>query len=463
MNDKNYTKFVNKKNINNKGRNLFLKLEPNYMPIQITNINTRNYSNKNSNLTNTYSQKIKMFHNYMQNKARLRFPPGMFSYKRNINHNLNNSYGSKNESNKFYSNNQNNIFFPNKKLQNENTETSSFRTLTNNDNNISNNFLSISSLNINKLRILNEANYKNRSFDMGNTFNNTNFKYDFLKYNNIIINNIQQPKMRSRSNNIIYINSKKSSKNNSIQYSNKNVNNIINEKEIKIKNYFIGKTKGENESRRMIVEYLKVLKQKENNKSKISNILKNNNISYKVLNQQNIFNNINNYTNKSLSNSYVSNYFKKIESPKKKINFKNIKKFLNDMDDASKDKINMVKFLSVPKIMELIFFENSHKYIFILVPNQLSFKKGIESYIFKWNDIKTGKYIGGFDLIKVTSCYLNSKKDKNVLIETFDGVFHRQYELVTSSKEIASYYVKSINYLSRLEKCKIYNNKYLCD
>ena len=61
----------------------------------------------------------------------------------------------------------------------------------------------------------------------------------------------------------------------------------------------------------MIVEYLKVLKQKENNKSKISNILKNNNISYKVLNQQNIFNNINNYTNKSLSNSYVSNYFKK--------------------------------------------------------------------------------------------------------------------------------------------------------
>ena len=208
MNNKNYTKFVNKKNINNKPRNLFLKLEPNYMPIQITNINTRNYSNKNSNLTNTYSQKIKMFHNYMQNKARLRFPPGMFSYKRNINHNLNNSYGSKNESKKFYSNNQNNIFFPNKKLQNENTETSSFRTLTNNDNNISNNFPSISSLNINKLRILNEANYKNRSFDMGNTFNNTNFNYDFLKYNNIIINNIQQPKMRSRTNNIIYINSK---------------------------------------------------------------------------------------------------------------------------------------------------------------------------------------------------------------------------------------------------------------
>ena len=65
--------------------------------------------------------------------------------------------------------------------------------------------------------------------------------------------------------------------------------------------------------------------------------------------------------------------------------------------------------------------------------------------------------MGGFDLIKINSCCINYKENKNILIETFDGEYHREYELITESKNTAENFVKSINYLSRLEKCKTYN------
>ena len=168
---------------------------------------------------------------------------------------------------------------------------------------------------------------------------------------------------------------------------------------------------------------------------------------------------LNNLNSQIISNTFNSN-FSKIKSPKKKTNIKNINKFLNDMNDFTNDKINLIKFLSVPRILELIFMEKKYKYIFMLVPNRLSYIKGIESYIFQWNDINQNIVAGGFDLVKVNSCCINNQNNKNVLIETFDGVYHRQYQLITESNDIASHYVKSINFLSRLEKCKIYNKKY---
>ena len=123
----------------------------------------------------------------------------------------------------------------------------------------------------------------------------------------------------------------------------------------------------------MIIEYLKILKQQENNKSKINNILRINNISNKVLNQKKIIYNINTYPNQSLSYTYVLAFNNKnIELPRKKYNIKNINKFLKDMNDITKDKINMIKFLSLPRIMGLIFMEKKFKYIFMLVPNQFS-------------------------------------------------------------------------------------------
>ena len=140
-------------------------------------------------------------------------------------------------------------------------------------------------------------------------------------------------------------------------------------------------------------------------------------------------------------------------------NFKNISKFLKDMNDISTDKIKMTIFLSLPRIMDLIFMNKTYKFIFKLVPNNLSYIKGLESYIYQWSDIKTKKIQGGFDLIKINSCCVNNKKNNNILIETFDGEIYREYELIAKSNNEAYEFVKSINYLSRLEKCKVYNKK----
>ena len=156
---------------------------------------------------------------------------------------------------------------------------------------------------------------------------------------------------------------------------------------------------------------------------------------------------------------YVKNN-KKLETPLERTYLKNVSKFLKDMNDITKDKVSMVKYLSTPRIMDLIFNEKIYKFIFLLKPNQLSYLKGLESYIFQWVDLKSKTIVGGFDLIKVNSCCVNFKEDKNVLIETYDGEYHREYELITKSSREASIIVRAINYISRLEKCKMYNKKY---
>ena len=438
-------------------------------------------TNKNKNkpskqkMANTINYKINIFNSYLLRKKNLKILPGMFSYKRKISKknsndnikNLNKSYNSsdkhniqnkKNKNNINYSNfvnnnnnnNKNNIILNNIKSLVDNTESSSIISLSNNDcNSIQPSFFS--SVNLNKFKLLNDANIKNRSMDMGNIFDNTHYNFDFLKYNNIIINNIQQPKIRSRSNEIMHINNKKNKKKKTKKKA-KNENNIDDDsisKEIKVK-----EAKAENESRKMLIDDLKPLQSKDLNKNEMNDVLKNNNISPKVLNQQMVLNN-------DINNSYsISSNLSKVEEPKKKTNLKNVQKFLNNMNDVTKDKINMIKFLSIPRMMKLNFLEQNYKFIFMLMPNSLSYIKGIESYIFQWNDISTSKVVGGFDLLKVNSCYINYQNNKNIFIETFDGINHRQYELLTKSSDIASLYVKSINYLSRLEKSKIYNKKF---
>jgi len=438
-------------------------------------------TNKNKNkpskqkMANTINYKINIFNSYLLRKKNLKILPGMFSYKRKISKknsndnikNLNKSYNSsdkhniqnkKNKNNINYSNfvnnnnnnNKNNIILNNIKSLVDNTESSSIISLSNNDcNSIQPSFFS--SVNLNKFKLLNDANIKNRSMDMGNIFDNTHYNFDFLKYNNIIINNIQQPKIRSRSNEIMHINNKKNKKKKTKKKA-KNENNIDDDsisKEIKVK-----EAKAENESRKMLIDDLKPLQNKDLNKNEMNDVLKNNNISPKVLNQQMVLNN-------DINNSYsIASNLSKVEEPKKKTNLKNVQKFLNNMNDVTKDKINMIKFLSIPRMMKLNFLEQNYKFIFMLMPNSLSYIKGIESYIFQWNDISTSKVVGGFDLLKVNSCYINYQNNKNIFIETFDGINHRQYELLTKSSDIASLYVKSINYLSRLEKSKIYNKKF---
>ena len=472
--NKKYEKFINKKN------NISISLQSN-------KYNNSNISNKKKKSTrtltmrpknnldnikskNTFTLKFDLYQ--YKRKSRLKFQQGMFSYKKNISSNYSNSIESNNSierhnlsvlSNKINNNKNNQAIFPNLKLfLLDNAEISSIKTLTNN----SNNFPNYSSMNLNKYKIMNNNNKISKSMDfknISNPFNNgVNYNYDFLKYNNIIINNINQPNIKLPSDEIHYKPKQElRTTHNLTQFLNKTKEKENEKNSIIFNNFFLYKSKAENESRRMIIEYLKILKNFEKNKSKLNNILKTQNISSKVLNQQKILNtDINIYT----MNSNNSKFFypinsKKIDSPKETSNFKNISKFLKDMNDISTDKIKMTIFLSLPRIMDLIFMNKTYKFIFKLVPNNLSYIKGLESYIYQWSDIKTKKIQGGFDLIKINSCCVNNKKNNNILIETFDGEIYREYELITKSNNEAYEFVKSINYLSRLEKCKVYNKK----
>ena len=221
----------------------------------------------------------------------------------------------------------------------------------------------------------------------------------------------------------------------------------------------------EKESRRMIIEYLKVLQKTE--KKDLNSVIKINHFSEKLLNQKKIFNDIqqsNNLIHKNYSTTFISysgaqsifNSMKDIKNP----HLTSYKSFINKMTDDKIDKIKMLKFLSVPRKFKLYFNGENFNFLFILRPNKLTFLNGIESYIFQWMDLNSQTYVGGFDLIKINSCYIKNNNNNIFIIVTLDSNIKKIYEIDTDSFTTTSYYVKSLNYLSQLEKCKIYNNNY---
>lgn len=261
-----------------------------------------------------------------------------------------------------------------------------------------------------------------------------------------------------------------------MKYMNKNSKNIDNNnssiaftksnKKPIIKDLFKDSKENEKESRRMIIEYIKILNKKQKN---IDEIMDNNNFSRKVLNQvlifkefdsSKLFENSKVLDNKSCTSIISNSFFSSNNKENKAFHIKTINRFMTNMNDESKEKINMLKFLSTPRCMKLDFRNKNYKFIFYLCPSELSYSEGIESYIFKWNEIKTNKIIGGFDLVKICSCLLDNSKQNSFFIETFDGITRRNYkfETETNTKELANKYVHYLNYFSQLEKCKVYNN-----
>ena len=522
--------------------NLYIDNSPNNRIPKKININKNarynSFINKNKNI-NINNSFLSINYGEKKNKSygKLPFKKGMFSYKNSIiGSTPNNAYrifNNNTSSNKriaYKYNNNNSLLSANLNLNIDNDE---------NDNNISQNIYihgkipSSSSFDLNKYKIddrninnFNNLNKSTKNLNISNISqknsdkkvnNNSNNASIFLtknnknnnskKNNNIIINNMNNNKNKFNQYSIdlekmnispiipklINPNEKNSSSllaNDDYKY---NINkSAINNKKRRIFDHFRDKPKYEKESRRMIIEYLKVLK-KINNRNNyiggdINKIMTQKNISKKVLNKEiiakefntsNIFNNsviiknnnnINNEINSeksSLNDSLINNFNNSVMNINNKVlskNFSspiknNINNFLTNMNDEKKDKINMVKMLSVPKIMNLFFQNIKYKYICFLCPNNICYINGIEGYIFKFFDIKSCKFVGGFDLVKVSLCTLNSSNPNNFIIETYDGKEKRKYEFETNSKDRASYYVKSINYLARLEKCKIYNNK----
>ena len=250
------------------------------------------------------------------------------------------------------------------------------------------------------------------------------------------------------------------------------------------------------ESRRMIVEYLKVLNLGNNNSS-LKHLLKKENINHLVLlkpeikEKENIsLNNsvINNNVENSILNSNKKNDPFSINNSLKSDNlmelssknifnepnsFKMLNAFLNDMDDESKDKISLITFLSIPRIMKLIISkEQKYSFVFYCSPTNISCLYGIETYIFKWNECQSFKLVGYFDLINVENCYLDNENKKIFYIDlntnkNFNKKFldneslieNNHYCIEADNEETGVNYVQAINFISQLVKFRIYLNK----
>lgn len=256
---------------------------------------------------------------------------------------------------------------------------------------------------------------------------------------------------------------------------------------------FLNRPNQEKESRRMCIEYVKLIrKYKYNTYKPLEVVMMSNGISNRILNQSRIVEspqtehqymktaNFNENSHSSLienNNKFIdSKYIYQspqlfVSSSGDNINesssLKQFSKFIYQMNDEKKDKLNMINFLCVPRKMKLVLTKasqlSSKKFtkilslIFVLTPNMMCYQHGLESYIFKFMDPDKKKFIGGFDLIKVQSCIIGTNNPKHFHIETFDGKKTRRYEIDADSLELCSSYVKSINYLNQLEKCKAFD------
>jgi len=248
---------------------------------------------------------------------------------------------------------------------------------------------------------------------------------------------------------------------------------------------FLFKNFYQKESRRMLVEYLKINK---NYNVPIRTLMKNENIHNLVLlkNKNDDENNNDKNENNEDNNSYFdikkekeNNSFSKSDMSKNKeltenvsksklksINsFKMLSTFLNDINDESQEKTLLV-FLSIPRILRLISSGEKLSYIFCSSPTNISCIYGIETYIFKWSDCKNYNLIGYFDLINVENCYVNIEDKKK--FEIFVNVGKRTknennkvnddkyYSIETNDEEITQNYVQAINFVSQLIKYRVY-------
>ena len=249
---------------------------------------------------------------------------------------------------------------------------------------------------------------------------------------------------------------------------------------------FIFKEFYQKESRRMLVEYLKIYK---DNNIPLKTFIKNENIHplviFKNKNEEVISQNKNEFNNdyENNSNFYSKNEFNESNSKSyiskkkdltesnsktklKNINsFKILSTFLNDVNDESQEK-ELLIFLSIPRILRLISSGEKLSYIFCSSPTNISCTYGIETYIFKWNDCKNYNLIGYFDLINVENCYINnenkkrfdiyvnpSKKIKNEINKINEEQY---YSVEANDEEISQNYVQAINFVSQLIKYRVY-------
>ena len=438
-----------------------------------TNINPSKkffYENKNNLklVDNYYSRKneplvqISLENKNKKKKIKPPFKQGLYSYKQSFN-TYQNEYNQNLLNNNFYSNSPN-------KIKNENNIININGIIQPFGQNISNNnsSLSFSSINLNKYKINTIPSQKNKNI----IFNNN-------AYNTTNINNIKNTNANTNLNLGNYNNK-----------DNKNNNNTIYPKKV-YQDYFIDNQKYEKESRRMIVELIKIFNSENNNannninnnNSTIKQLLIDNNISLKVLNQKFIEKEFSNYLNSSMNDNnnnlelfgeakkqlYLKNLNYSLSYDSFRTNNNNDENNLNDDNNTNnnkannilsvnninslllnkeKKKINILNFLYVPRILNVIEDGVVERCIFFITLDEIFFKEGKESYSLQWRDMQN-EIRNKLNLKEIKSCKANRKhKNKfNIEIEKSDLIENLIYEIETPSEEICDNYVAAINYL----------------
>ena len=373
--------------------------------------------------------------------------------------------------------------------QNENFETfnpenNNYISINNSNENIDlnnfNNFNNLNNLNNdNNVNIINEKKIEEKKNNMNSLLKNFN-PYDIKTYLGD-----KAPSKTIKKKNLNFINN--------IPPSTSNLQMILYNKKIEEYNKknnpdYIFKEFYQKESRRMLVEYLKIYK--DENMS-LKNFMKNENINPLVLllkdkdDEQNSINNKSNIndeninisylnkdaSNKSFLNSETANKRDLLSNNPSKRKLKNVDSFkilsafLNDVNDEAQEK-SLLLFLSIPRILSLISSGEKLSYLFCSSPTNISCIYGIETYIFKWNDCKNYNLIGYFDLINVDNCYINPGNKKRFDIYISLGKKNNKennkvneesyYCIEASQEEIAQNYVQAINFVSQLIKYRVY-------
>jgi hypothetical protein len=240
-------------------------------------------------------------------------------------------------------------------------------------------------------------------------------------------------------------------------------------------NYFSDNKKNEQESRRMLIEYVKVLNQYNNiNKNNVKQILSDNNISKKILNQKFKDLDNDNYSkelfgeakkqlylnnlNYSLSyDSSESNNGEDTSNNNLNSNFLNLSDLNDLLVNKDKKKINIINYLCMPRVLNLIEEDNNKdKYIFLITLDEKYFIEAKQSYHFQWRNMENNEIENDFNLKDIKSCILTKNYNNRFIIEIEkkDLFENLKFEIEAPSNEICNNYVMGINYLIGLTKNK---------
>lgn len=435
-------------------------------------IKSRNYSVGNKkvspNIKIDIKNQISTYRNYKPKKyeknIKPSIKPGFFSYNKTLNYigknSIKNSRNTKINNNSIFQSLNNNIIKHSTSEQN-NYLNNIFLSSTDKNGVTKNSFFSHSTIDLNKYKI--NENFNIRTYDVNDNKNLNKFVNKSINLN-------------------INFNYEKNNNKENIEKNNKISHHY--------KNYFSQNEKYEIESRRMMLEYVKILHKKEKD---IQNILTKKNFSEKILNQRyekgqnskninSINTNFNdnilfgeekknmylknlNYTLSDESNSSSGEAYYEENAQDKNIipiynkndigKIPNIFSYINTIKNQKNKKINIIDYLCVPKVLNLIESnKKKEKYIFMITPDESAYIQGEENYKLVWKNIINDEIQNEINIKDIKKCYLSNKYENRFIIEVgFNKYNNLKIEIESFNHDICTYFVNGIKYIiEELEK-----------